>query len=206
MKLAVFDFDSTLMNGETIDFLANECGAQAQVAHITAQAMEGKLDYYESLKSRVALLKGLSLARAKEICENLPLNLGAREIVQILKSKGYKVVCFSGGFSLATRHFAKILELDSDFSNILHVKDGVLSGEIGGEMMFSTSKGEMLVRLQNLLGIDRQNTLCVGDGANDLSMFAHADTRIAFCAKNVLKEAANIIIDKQDLREIEKYV
>ena len=139
MKLAVFDFDSTLMNGETIDFLANECGAQAQVAHITVQAMEGKLDYYESLKSRVALLKGLSLARAKEICENLPLNLGAREIVQILKSKGYKVVCFSGGFSLATRHFAKILELDSDFSNILHIKDGALSGEIGGEMMFSTS-------------------------------------------------------------------
>ncbi|MGI0407183.1 phosphoserine phosphatase SerB [Helicobacter himalayensis] len=206
MKLAVFDFDSTLMNGETIDFLAKEFGVEAQVAHITAQAMEGKLDYYESLKSRVALLKGLSLVRAKEICENLPLNLGAHEIVQILKSKGYKVVCFSGGFSLATRHFAKVLGLDSDFSNILHFKDDVLSGEIGGEMMFSTSKGEMLVRLQNLLGIERQNTLCVGDGANDLSMFASADTRIAFCAKNVLKEAANIIIDKQDLREIEKYV
>lgn len=206
MKLAVFDFDSTLMNGETITFLAKECNAQAQAAHITAQAMEGKIDYYESLKSRVALLKGLSLARAKEICENLPLNLGACEIVQILKNKGYKVVCFSGGFSLATRHFARVLGLDSDFSNILHVKDEVLSGEVGGEMMFSTSKGEMLVRLQNLLGIERQNTLCVGDGANDLSMFAHADTRIAFCAKDVLKEAANIIIDKQDLREIEKYV
>ena len=109
MKLAVFDFDSTLMDGETIDFLAKECGVEAEVAHITHRAMSGELDFYESLKTRVGLLAGLPHSRAKEICENLPLMPGAREIVAFLHERGYKVVCFSGGFSLATRHFAQIL-------------------------------------------------------------------------------------------------
>ena len=92
--------------------------------------------------------------------------------------------------------------LDGEFSNILHTKAGVLSGEVGGEMMFGDSKGVLLARLQHLLGVSVQDTLCVGDGANDVSMFAHADTRVAFCAKEVLKQAANIIIEQKDLRAI----
>lgn len=206
MKLAVFDFDSTLMDGETIDFLAQECDKTTEVATITQRAMEGELDFYQSLILRVRFLKGLQEHRAKEICENLPLNNGAKEIIGFLKDKGYKVVCFSGGFSLATRHFSRVLGLDADFSNILHIRNGELTGEVGGEMMFDHSKGEMLLRLQNLLGISIENTLCVGDGANDLSMFAYASTRIAFCAKPKLKAAANIIIDTQDLIEIAKYI
>ena len=202
MKLAVFDFDCTLMDGETIDFLAKECGVEVQVAAITHKAMSGELDFYESLKNRVHLLAGLTESRAREICENLPLMLGAQEIVHFLQSHGYKVVCFSGGFSFATRHFARILGLDGEFSNILHTKAGVLSGEVGGEMMFGDSKGVLLARLQHLLGVSVQDTLCVGDGANDVSMFAHADTRVAFCAKEVLKQAANIIIEQKDLRAI----
>lgn len=202
MKLAVFDFDSTLMDGETIDFLAKECGVEAEVARITHRAMSGELDFYESLKTRVGLLTGLPHSRAKEICENLPLMHGAREIVAFLHERGYKVVCFSGGFSLATRHFAQILGLDGDFSNILHAKAGVLSGEVGGEMMFGDSKGVLLARLQNLLGISARDTLCVGDGANDVSMFAYAHTRVAFCAKDVLKKAANIVVEQKDLRAI----
>lgn len=206
MKLAVFDFDSTLMNGETIDFLAKECGVENQVATITASAMRGELDFYESLKKRVSLLKGLPYARAKEICENLPLHNGAKQIIQTLHKKDYKVMCFSGGFSLATRHFAKVLGLDADFSNILHSKNDALSGEVGGEMMFSHSKGDMLMRLQNLLGIKEQETLCVGDGANDLSMFAHAGIKIAFCAKEILKENADFIIEEPNLAIIEKFL
>lgn len=202
MKLAVFDFDSTLMDGETIDFLAKECGVEQEVAQITHRAMSGELDFYESLKSRVRLLAGLAETRAKEICENLPLMPGAREIVAFLHERGYKVVCFSGGFSLATRHFARILGLDSDFSNILHIRAGVLSGEVGGEMMFGDSKGVMLARLQKLLGVSARETLCVGDGANDVSMFVYAHTRVAFCAKEVLKNAANIIIEQKDLRAL----
>ncbi|TLD81029.1 phosphoserine phosphatase SerB [Helicobacter sp. MIT 05-5293] len=204
MKLVVFDFDSTLMNGETIDILAQEYGVSEQVSAITHRAMNGELDFYESLKERVSLLKGFNLQKAQTICENLPLMNGARVCVQSLKTYGYKVVCFSGGFKFATQHFRKVLGLDADFSNILHHKNGVLSGEVGGEMMFSDSKGSMLCTLQNLLCITPQDTIVVGDGANDLSMFAHAHTRIAFCAKQILKENANIIIENKDLREVIK--
>lgn len=202
VKLAVFDFDSTLMDGETIDFLAQECGVGNQVSAITHKAMNGELDFFEALHKRVALLEGLPLARAKEICHNLPLMQGAKECVAELKAMGAKVVCFSGGFHLATRHFAKELGLHADFSNILHTKADVLSGGVGGDMMFSNSKGDMLVRLQSLLGIGKQETLAIGDGANDCAMLDQAGYAIAFCAKPILKQHANIIIEQKDLREI----
>lgn len=204
MKLAVFDFDSTLMNGETIDILAKAHNQAQAVADITHKAMNGELDFYEALKARVALLKGLKLQVALDIAHNLPLNPGAKACVQSLKAQGYKVVCFSGGFHIATDYFADVLGLCANFANILHHKDSILTGEVGGEMMFSDSKGVMLKRLQNLLNISPKDTIAIGDGANDKSMFAYADTRIAFCAKDVLKKAANIIIDTRDLREILK--
>ena len=118
--------------------------------------------------------------------------VGAKEVIRGLKDRGYKVVCFSGGFRNGTEPFAQKYGLDADFSNILHAKDGVLTGKVGGEMMFGTSKGEMLVKLQRLLGITPKDTLAAGDGANDLSMFKYADTRIAFCAKPIVKENAYI--------------
>ncbi len=201
-KLAVFDFDSTLMDGETIDFLAAELGLEAEVAAITRQAMEGHLDFFKSLQARVALLEGLPLVRVDEICQGLPLMSGAKEAVTGLKKRGFKVVCFSGGFRNATRHGAEVLGLDADFANILHDDEGILTGKVGGEMMFGDSKGLMITRLQNLLGIDPRHTLVVGDGANDLSMFAHASTRIAFRAKPILKEAATHTIEKKDLSEV----
>ena len=98
------------------------------------------------------------------------------------------------------------LGLDADFSNVLHEKDGVLTGQVGGDMMFGFSKGDMIQRLQNILGISKADTLVCGDGANDLSMFEHADTRIAFCAREVLKKEANIIIDTKDLTQILKHI
>lgn len=202
IKLCVFDFDSTLMDGETIDNLAAAYGVGEKVSEITKQAMEGKLDFFESLTKRVSMLKGMSLDSAINVCENLPLMQGAIECVKELKNRGIKVVCFSGGFSLATSFFAKKLGLSADFSNILHVKNGILSGQVGGDMCFSDSKGVMLLKLQNLLSINREETLVVGDGANDLSMFKYAESKVAFCAKEVLKKEASIIIDKKDLREI----
>ncbi|PAF42872.1 phosphoserine phosphatase SerB [Helicobacter sp. 11S02596-1] len=205
-KLAVFDFDSTLMDGETIEILAHHHGVGQQVATITAQAMAGELDFYESLKARTKMLQGMSETKARQICENLPLNPGAHEVVCGLKTKGYLVVCFSGGFKLATIYFKKVLGLDAEFSNTLHCKNGYLTGEVGGEMMFGSSKGEMLATLQDLLKILPADTLVVGDGANDVSMFAYADKKIAFCAKEVLKKQANIIIDKKDLTEVLAYV
>lgn len=206
MKLAVFDFDSTLMTGETLEFIAQEPFLQEQIKLITKDAMEGKLDFFESLTKRVALLKGTPYDKVLNICENLPFNKGAYETVSGLKKLGYKVVCFSGGFNIATIPAKMKLELDAEFSNILHHKDSKLTGLVGGEMMFSTSKGCMIQKLQELLNVSVEDTIAVGDGANDLSMFKYAGTRIAFCAKPVVKEAANIIIDGCDLFEILEYI
>ena len=205
-KLAVFDFDSTLMDGETIDFLAAPLGLEAQVAAITERAMAGELDFFKSLVSRVALLEGLDKEQVDSICSDLPMMPGAAEVVEGLKERGYTVVCFSGGFRNATKPACDKLGIAADFSNFLHDENGILTGRVGGEMMYSDAKGDMITRMQNLLGVSREDTLVVGDGANDLSMFAFADTRVAFCAKPVLKEAATHCIDIKDLREILKVV
>jgi len=202
IRLAVFDFDSTLMDGETIDFLAAELGLEREVAAITEQAMQGRLDFFKSLQARVALLEGLQMQKVDEICHSLPLMPGAKETVAELKKRDIRVVCFSGGFRNATSHAAGILGLDADFSNILHEDEGILTGKVGGEMMFSDSKGQMLQRVQSLLRIKPEETLVVGDGANDLSMFEYAATRVAFCAKDILKKAATHIVDEKDLRHI----
>lgn len=205
-KLAVFDFDSTLMDGETLEFFAEEIGIREKVKEITDRAMRGELDFFESLTERVSFLKGLPVSKVEEISRNLPLMNGAKEVVKGLQYKGYKVVCFSGGFRCATKYFAEKLGLDGEFANYLHSKDGGLTGLVGGEMMFSDSKGKMLKRLQKLLDVTQENTLVVGDGANDLSMFKYASKKVAFCAKPILKENANIVIDEKDLSKILGYV
>ena len=168
--------------------------------------MRGELDFFESLTERVSFLKGLQVSKINEICTHLPLMPGAKEVVKGLKEKGYKVVCFSGGFKNATIPFCEELGIDAEFSNILHSKDGILTGQVGGEMMFNDSKGQMLKRLQKLLNVSEKDTLTVGDGANDLSMFKYAGKRVAFCAKPILKENANIIIEEKDLSHILEYL
>ncbi len=202
MKLCVFDFDSTLMDGETIDFLADELGLKKEVSKITKEAMSGKIDFFESLTKRVSLLKGLEVSKVDEICHNLPYMTGAKETIYELKKQNYKVVVFSGGFRNATSYAKDKLGFDADFSNILHSNNGVLSGLVGGDMMFDFSKGDMILRLQELLNISKEDTLVVGDGANDRSMFAHAKIKVAFCAKDILKKEANVIIDTKDLTRI----
>ncbi len=206
LKLAVFDFDSTLMDGETIDFFADELGIGKEVAEITEEAMSGRLDFFESLQQRVGLLKGLDFSIVEKISHNLPYMPGAVETIKALKEKGMTVVCFSGGFRTATSYAKDILGYDADFSNALHVKDGKLTGLVGGEMMFNYSKGDMITRLQKILGVSEEETLVCGDGANDLSMFAHAGTRVAFCAREILEKEANIIIKEKDLRLILKEI
>mgnify|MGYP002713091677 FL=1 len=200
MKLAVLDFDSTLMDGETIDLLAEHMGCKAQVEALTAMAMRGELDFFQSLQQRAELLRGMDASEVDLICHNLPLMPGAQELVDGLKERGFRVVVFSGGFRNATRFYRDLLGYDAEFSNILHQQDGILTGKVGGDMMFDFSKGDMLQRLQSLLGIDEQHTLVCGDGANDISMFRHAATRVAFCAKPVLRAEANIIVEQKDLR------
>jgi len=206
MKLCVFDFDSTLMDGETIDFLARPLGLEEKVATITERAMQGELDFFESLTTRVSFLKGLEQSKVDDICHNLPYMPGAKETIKELKKLDFTVIVFSGGFRNATSYAKDILGFDADFSNILHQREGILTGLVGGDMMFDFSKGDMIVRIQNLLGVDKADTLVVGDGANDRSMFEHADTRVAFCAKDILKREANIVINDKDLTKILKEI
>lgn len=190
------------MDGETIDFLANAMHVKDEVSAITKKAMEGELDFFESLTKRVEYLKGLKYEQAKKICQNLPFIKGAKETIKELKNQHIKVVVFSGGFNLATSYAQNILGYDANFANELHAKDGVLSGLVGGEMMFSHSKGAMLKKLQKLLDISKDETMSVGDGANDISMFEHSRTKVAFCAKSILEQNANIIIKTKDLTQI----
>jgi phosphoserine phosphatase len=206
MKLCVFDFDSTLMDGETIDFLAASLGLEEKVSSITEKAMQGELDFFESLTTRVGLLKGLEEKKVKEICYSLPYMPGAKETISELKKRGYKVVVFSGGFRTATSYAKDILGYDADFSNVLHVKENKLTGLVGGDMMFDFSKGDMMQRLQSLLGISKEDTIAVGDGANDRSMFVHADLKVAFCAKEILKKEANAIVDVKDMRKLIEFL
>lgn len=206
MKLAVFDFDSTLMEGETLEFIAREYDMEPLMKKITTEAMEGKIDFFESLTKRVALLKGAQENKIIEICNNLPYTKGAKETISELHKMGYKVVCFSGGYETATIPAQEALGYDAQFANILHFKNGELTGLVGGEMMFSDSKGKMLKRLQTLLNVKEEDTLTVGDGANDISMFKHAGKRVAFCAKPKLKEHANIIVENKDLTEILNHI
>jgi phosphoserine phosphatase len=206
MKLAVFDFDSTLMDGETIDILAHAYGVGDEVSAITASAMRGELDFFQSLQKRVSLLKGMDEHKMLEICRNLRYMNGAKELIAELKNRGCKVVVFSGGFRPATSHAKDILGFDAEFANILHAKDGALTGLVGGDMMFGFSKGDMLARIQALLGVGVEETMVVGDGANDISMFAHASVKVAFCAKEVLRNAANVVVTEKDLTKVLQHI
>ena len=206
IKLAVFDFDSTLMDGETLELLAKEPSLRAKLKAITDSAMAGELDFFESLVQRVSYLKGIPLTHVNEVFNTLPFMPGAKELIEELKRKGIKTVCFSGGFDGALEIAQKTLGYDTFFANFLHEKDGFLTGLVGGDMMTSNSKGIMLQKLQKILGITSSETMVVGDGANDLSMFKYAGTRVAFCAKEVLKKEATIIINNKNLLEILEYI
>jgi phosphoserine phosphatase len=190
------------MDGETIDFLAKPLGIEKEVAQITEAAMQGELDFFESLTRRVGLLKGLEEDTMHSICRNLPWVLGAQKCISELKNRGIKVIVFSGGFKPATSYGREILGFDADFSNTLHVKSGKLTGQVGGEMMFDNSKGQMLQTIQRLLHVSPKETMAVGDGANDRSMFAHAGVKVAFCAKPILKAHATICVDEKNLEKI----
>ncbi len=202
IRLCAFDFDSTLMDGETIDLLAQAYGVGDKVKDITAEAMSGKLDFFQSLTARVALLKGMPCAKVSEVCANLPLVKGVTELIPYLKSKNIKVIVLSGGFHEAIDHAHRKLDFDFVAANFLHAQDGALTGLVGGEMMRSDSKGSMLARIKRLLGLRTSEVACVGDGANDLAMFKESGFKIAFCAKPILNTQADLVIDTKDLSRL----
>ena len=204
IRLCAFDFDSTLMDGETIDLLAKAYGVGDEVAKITHRAMSGELDFFESLSERVRLLKGMPCELVEQVCENLPLMKGANELISYLKSRKIHTLVMSGGFHEGIDKAQKKLGFDLGFANFLHAKNGVLTGLVGGEIMQGDSKGVLLARIRGFLRLSKADIMCVGDGANDLAMFAESGLKIAFCAKPILRANADVCIDSKDLSLIIK--
>jgi phosphoserine phosphatase len=187
-RLVVFDMDSTLVQGEVINVLAERAGVGDQVARITASAMNGEMDFKESLRRRVALLKGLDAEVLTETARNLVFTEGAERVIQILKRLGYKIGIISGGFDFFGEYLQNKLGLDYVFANALEVENGKITGNIRGDIIDGPKKAELLKTIATVENISLQQTIAVGDGANDLPMISIAGLGIAFHAKPIVKE------------------
>jgi len=189
-RLVAFDMDSTLISVEVIDELAKAAGVGPQVAAITEAAMRGELDFHDSLRRRLALLKGLDETKLAQIAERLPLTEGAERLVATLKQLGYKVAILSGGFTWFGRRLQARLGIDYLHANELEISDGKLTGRITGEVVDAQKKADLLAGLAAREGITLAQTVAVGDGANDLPMLAAAGLGIAFRAKPLVRKSA----------------
>ncbi len=189
-RLVVFDMDSTLIQGEVIDILAAHSGVGDQVAQITAAAMNGEIEFKESLTRRLALLEGLDKTVLAEVARNLILTEGAERVVATLKKLGYKIGIISGGFDYFGEYLQKLLGLDYVFANVLEIIDGKVSGQITGDIIDGPKKAEILKTIATVENISLQQTIAVGDGANDLHMISIAGLGIAYHAKPMVKENA----------------
>jgi len=189
-RLVAFDMDSTLIEAEVIDELAKAAGVGSEVAAITERAMAGEVDFSESLRQRVALLRGLDESVLSQISEELLLTEGAEKLVATLKSLGYKTAILSGGFSYFGRQLQSKLGIDYVFANELEFVNGKVTGEVTGDIVDGERKAVLLQEIARREGIDLQQVIAVGDGANDLPMLSIAGLGIAFRAKPLVKRSA----------------
>lgn len=204
-KLIAFDMDSTLINIECVDEIADAAGRKTEVAAITEAAMRGEIaDYKESLRRRVALLKGVTVAHMEDVYNNrLQLNPGAAELVAACKKAGMKVLLVSGGFTFFTDRVRDRLAIDFTRSNVLGIKDGVLTGEMvdqpWGDICDGSEKRIMLLETCDALGIQPTEAIAMGDGANDLPMMGIAGLSVAYHAKPKVREQAMVAINSGGL-------
>ena len=189
-RLVVFDMDSTLIRGEVIDTLAGHVGAGRQVSQITESAMNGDIDFKESFSRRVALLKGLDEKVLAQVAEDLTLTEGAERVINTLKKLGYKIGIISGGFDYFGENLQKRLNLDYVFANVLEIENGKVTGNVTGDIIDGQRKAEILKTIATVENISLQQTIAIGDGANDLPMLSIAGQGIAFHAKSIVKENA----------------
>ncbi|WP_426733157.1 phosphoserine phosphatase SerB [Myxococcus faecalis] len=201
-RMVVMDMDSTLIRIEVIDELARAHGVGEQVSRITERAMQGEMDYDESLRQRVALLKGLDVDVLHRLAANLPLTEGAETLVRVLKRLGYRTAVISGGFSVAAEALKARLGIDHAYSNVLEAEGGRLTGRTVGAIVNARRKAELLEQLAAQEGILLEQVIAVGDGANDLLMLERAGLGIAFRAKPRLREAADTSISAGGLDTI----
>ncbi len=189
-RLIAFDMDSTLIKIEVIDELAKRKGVYDKVCEITKRAMEGEIDFKQSLKERVSLLKGLELDVLEQVARDLPLTDGAYRLIKTLKILGYKVAIISGGFLFFGNRLKNTLGIDYVFANDLEIRDGKLTGKVRGEIIDGPKKAEILVDLAKRENISLKQVIAVGDGMNDLPMLKIAGLGIAFRAKPLVKKGA----------------
>lgn len=182
-RLICFDMDSTLIETEVIDELAIRAGVGEQVKEITERAMRGEIDFRESFKERVALLKGLDESVMKEIAENLPITEGVERLMYVLKKYGYKIAILSGGFTYFGNYLKDKFGIDYVYANQLEIVDGKLTGRYVGDIVDGKRKAELLQLIAQVEKVDIAQTIAVGDGANDLPMLSVAGLGIAFHAK-----------------------
>ena len=207
-KLIAFDMDSTLINLECVDEIAAAVGRKAEVAAITEAAMQGEIsDYKESLRLRVALLKGVTLQDMDQIYhERLQLNPGAVELVAACKKAGLKVLLVSGGFTHFTDRIRDRLDIDYTRANVLEVQDDALTGRMvdqpWGDICDGDEKRTMLLETCEMLGISPKQAIAVGDGANDLPMMREVGLSVAYHAKPVVRESANVCINSGGLNRL----
>jgi phosphoserine phosphatase len=204
-KLIAFDMDSTLINIECVDEIADAAGRKAEVAAITEAAMRGEItDYKDSLRRRVALLEGVTLAHMQQVLdERLQLNPGAATLVKACQDAGLKVLLVSGGFTFFTDHVRDMLGIDWTRSNVLEVADGILTGRMvdqpWGDICDGEEKRKTLLATCAQLGISPQQAIAMGDGANDLPMMGVAGLSVAYHAKPAVRAQAMVAINSGGL-------
>ena len=203
-RLVVLDVDSTLTRDEGIDLLAGLVSADtaAEVAAVTAATMRGELDFEESLRKRVAALRGVSLEAVAAATSHVRLTDGAHDLVSALHAHGHLVGAVSGGFHQMIDPLAEDLGLDFHRANTLEVSNGLLTGSLVGDIIDAQAKAATLAHWASSHSIDMANTVAIGDGGNDVEMLGQAGVGIAFMAKPVAKAAADLVIDVPDLREV----
>ncbi|EHS53079.1 phosphoserine phosphatase SerB [Rhizobium sp. PDO1-076] len=199
-QFLIADMDSTMIGQECIDELAAEVGLKDKVSEITARAMNGEIAFEPALRERVALLKGLPISVVDEvIAKRITMTPGGRELIATMKAKGYYTALVSGGFTVFTSKIAATLGFDENRANILMESGGLLTGEVAEPILGKQAKVDSLLEIANRLGLRPEDTLAVGDGANDLGMLGIAGSGVALHAKPTVAAQAKIRIDHADL-------
>jgi phosphoserine phosphatase len=201
-RLVQLDVDSTFIEQEAIELLATKAGVLDEVARITEAAMRGELDFAQSLIARVALLRGLSEDAIGQVQKEIRLTDGAAELVSLLHEKGHCVSLVSGGFINILQPIVNELKIDFYKANTLEVIDGKLTGKVVGAIVDRAAKAEALKDFAQQCSVDLQNTVAIGDGANDLDMMQVAGISIAFNAKPIVEAAADYSIKEPSLRSV----
>ena len=200
--LCVMDVDGTLILEEVIDLLGREAGREEEISQITSRAMRGEIDFESSLTKRVSLLGGLPISVFDKVFNTIHLTPNAQKFISILQKNGILVGLVSGGFTLIVERLAKSLSIAHCSANQLEVKDGLLTGELVGQIISPEVKKETLEQWRKELQLPKERTIAIGDGANDLLMLKSAGIGIAFCPKEVLKQEIPHHVDKRDFLEV----